>query len=346
MMYLLKRLDNRQMGTILPQMVRGLIRTKRLSLAFLDGYLMVAIDATGIFSSPRFHCKQCLTQQHKDGTVTYMHLIPEAKIISRDGMALSLLSEPIENPKQGNYDKQDCELKAFKRLAKRLKELFPRQKIVLLVDSDYAGAPFFTICNDNQWQFICTFKPGSIPTLFEEAMALLELEKDNAIVSQDNGARNIWRWLDYLPYHVGKHEFQLGFFDYRETGKGDDRYFSWLTGFTPSRDNVRKLTKGGRRRWLQRTKKRLQHGTFLRLLKHQRPYRAVPAAANRPYADAAIGEEQPRRRLRNAQVPRRPASGIAQERCTTSVLVRSRTAWNADPLRTSLTRRGPETPLL
>jgi len=173
----------------------------------------------------------------------------EAKIISRDGMALSLLSEPIENPKQGNYDKQDCELKAFKRLAKRLKELFPRQKIVLLVDSDYAGAPFFTICNDNQWQFICTFKPGSIPTLFEEAMALLELEKDNLMQRDHNGARNSWRWLDYLPYHVGKQELRLGFLDYRKTAKADDRYFSWLTGFTPSRDNVRKLTEGGRRRW-------------------------------------------------------------------------------------------------
>jgi len=173
----------------------------------------------------------------------------EAKIISRDGMALSLLSEPIENPKQGNYDKQDCELKAFKRLAKRLKELFPRQKIVLLVDSDYAGAPFFTICNDNQWQFICTFKPGSIPTLFEEAMALLELEKDNLMQRDHNGARNSWRWLDYLPYHVGKQELRLGFLDYPKTAKGDDRYFSWLTGFTPSRDNVRKLTEAGRRRW-------------------------------------------------------------------------------------------------
>ena len=249
MMYLLERVDTHQLGAVPAEMIRHLIRTKRLGESFLDGHLMVTIDATGIFSSRRPHCPQCLTQRRDDGTVTYMHHMLEAKVVSRHGMALSLLSEPIENPRAGRYDKQDCELNAFIRLARRLKQLFPRLNIVLLVDAEYACAPFFAICERNRWRFICTFKRGSIPTLFDEAQALLELLPDNAVSRTDDGVEKTWRWVEYLPYQQGKHEFPLSFFEYRETDTDEQHYFAWLANFTPTSDNVKQLAKGGRIRW-------------------------------------------------------------------------------------------------
>jgi hypothetical protein len=249
MMYLLERLNAHTLATVPAHMVRHLIRTKRLGESFLDGHLMVTIDATGIFSSNERHCPHCLTQRRDDGSVTYMHHMLEAKVVSRRGMALSLLSEPIDNPKGGAYDKQDCELKAFKRLAPRLKELFPRQRIVLLVDAEYAGAPFFAICQRNGWRFICTFKRGSIPTLFDEAMTLLKLQPENTLSCTHDGVSETWRWLDQLPYQQGKHEFTLGFFDYRQSDPDQQRYFAWLTNFTPTDRTVKSLTKGGRLRW-------------------------------------------------------------------------------------------------
>ena len=49
------------------------------------------------------------------------------------GFALSVMTEFIENPEEPPT-KQDCELKAFYRLADRLKQRFPRLPICLLLD--------------------------------------------------------------------------------------------------------------------------------------------------------------------------------------------------------------------
>jgi hypothetical protein len=53
--------------------------------------------------------------------VTCYHYVLEAKLVTRNGLCLSLASEWIENP-EGNYRKQDCERKAFLRLASKLKK--------------------------------------------------------------------------------------------------------------------------------------------------------------------------------------------------------------------------------
>ena len=70
--------------------------------------------------------------------------------------------------------KQDCETKAFKRLAARIKEDFPRLPILLLGDSLYAGEPVFDICKKNHWNYIIRYKEGSIMREYE---AIPEKEK-------------------------------------------------------------------------------------------------------------------------------------------------------------------------
>lgn len=53
--------------------------------------------------------------------------------------------------------KQDCESKAFKRLAERMKKDFPRLPIMLLFDSLYAGDSVFDICRDNKWNYMIRY---------------------------------------------------------------------------------------------------------------------------------------------------------------------------------------------
>ena len=54
-----------------------------------------------------------------------------------NGFSISLMSEWIENPADQVYDKQDCERKAFTRLATHLKQAFPRLPILILADGLY-----------------------------------------------------------------------------------------------------------------------------------------------------------------------------------------------------------------
>ena len=77
-------------------------------------------------------------------------------LTSRDhGMTIPLMSEILSYTKGDTGDnKQDCELKAFYRLASRLKKAFPALKIMLLLDGLYAKGPVAEICRKNKWQFM------------------------------------------------------------------------------------------------------------------------------------------------------------------------------------------------
>ena len=83
----------------------------------------IAVDGTGVVSFDYPHCEQCLHQTSKNDKTTYSHKVLNARLITPNGFSISVASEWIENPEHEAYDKQDCERKAFKRLAAKLKDL-------------------------------------------------------------------------------------------------------------------------------------------------------------------------------------------------------------------------------
>ena len=71
--------------------------------------------------------------------------------------------------------KQNCETKALKRLARKIKEAFPRLPIILLAGSLYASEPVMDPYLDNGcWEFIIHYKTGSILRIMEEYGKILE----------------------------------------------------------------------------------------------------------------------------------------------------------------------------
>ncbi|MCG4627823.1 transposase, partial [Anaerostipes hadrus] len=83
--------------------------------------------------------------------VLYMHHVLEAKLVVGD-MVFSIASEFIENESE-NVSKQDCELKAFDRLAKKIKKIFKRLPICILGDSLYACETVFNLCRAHKWKY-------------------------------------------------------------------------------------------------------------------------------------------------------------------------------------------------
>jgi len=152
--------------------VERLIRQKVLyPYRLLERYFLMAIDGTGTLTFPERHCPHCLTMTHH-GHATYYHPVLEAKLVTYTGLACSLMTEFVENPDQ-YPSKQDCELKAFYRLAERLKQRFPRLPLCLLLDGLFAGGPTFAICAQAGWKFIIVLPEADLPTLHEEFNALL-----------------------------------------------------------------------------------------------------------------------------------------------------------------------------
>ncbi len=160
----------------------------------LDKYWLIAVDATGIKSFSERHCDHCLKREYKNDKTgeiektIYFHYVLEAKLVVGD-MVFSIDTEFIENDKE--YNEQDCEIEAFKRLAKRLKENHKRRPICILGDSLYAVEPIFQICKKNNWKYIFTFKEGRTKSIWEEFQSLKELEKNDI---------NGYTWVNAIDY--------------------------------------------------------------------------------------------------------------------------------------------------
>ena len=59
-------------------------------------------------------------------------------------------------------------MKAFARLAKKLKSSFPRLPICIVGDGLYPNQNVFEICKGNNWEWIFTLKEGSLPSVWED----------------------------------------------------------------------------------------------------------------------------------------------------------------------------------
>ena len=89
----------------------------------------------------------------------------EARIITPWGWNIPLLTEAVD-AYDTEREKQDCEYRAFLRLAARLRELFPRQAFCIVGDALYCSRPIMETCRKNKWEFILVFKEGAMPKVY------------------------------------------------------------------------------------------------------------------------------------------------------------------------------------
>jgi hypothetical protein len=241
--YFTQRLCPEQLYDVRRRMIKRLIRSKCLDKFRLQGYYLIAIDGTGHLVFKERHCPHCLTKK-KDGQILYYyHNVLEAKLVTENGLCLSIETEFIEN--SDGTTKQDCELAAFYRLSKRLKKSFPQLKICLLLDALYGAAPVMDIAKRYKWRYIITFKRGSLPERYEEYSFLRELSKENMVEVSDKKITQKYFWVNGME-HKGN------FFDVAELRvqeEGRMRRFVWLTNFKLNKNNIVKIAKGGRLRW-------------------------------------------------------------------------------------------------
>jgi hypothetical protein len=253
-----KRLDIPQVQTVVSGTVSTLIRKKVLDRYRLRGrYFLVAIDGTGVLTFPERHCPHCLTVTH-NGHTTYYHPILEAKLVTRDGFAFSLMTEFIENP-AAYPTKQDCELKAFYRLANRLKQCFPRLPICLLLDGLFAGGPTFSICEKHRWKYLIVLQEDDLPSVQQQFNPLLDCFPENHIrfrPSDQYKTAQDFDWINDIEYVDSENtEHMVSVIRCLETkpdSKGElgTTRFKWITNFTVKIINVIELAnQGGRLRW-------------------------------------------------------------------------------------------------
>ncbi len=243
--YFMKRTSTEDLVRTRTRMVRQLVRKRALDRFRVEGRVLVAADGTGIVTYSRRHCDHCLTQKHGDVTI-YYHLVLEAKLVTSNGMAFSIGTEFIENPGP-DPDKQDCERKAFARLAPELKAAFPQMTICMLLDGLYLCEPVMRQCREHGWAFVTTFKEGSASAVWSEFKALQKECPENYLRRTTGGARQEFRWVNDLQF--GKETVSA--IECIETAPdGTVTRFAWATSMHVDRHNVVSIANGaGRLRW-------------------------------------------------------------------------------------------------
>ena len=254
---LLKQSPPENLSWLRQKMIRSIIRMKLLeNYRLLAKYYLIPVDGTGHLTyGEKRHCPHCLTKK-VNGKTYYYHNALEAKIATANGLVLSIGTEMIENTPGAQKmsvkkRKQDCELKAFYRLAPELKKAFPQLKICLLLDSLYACDPVFKICDKYDWKYIITFKEGSMPETFAWYESLKKKEQpENAATVRAGKITQRFNWVTGIKYRGP--EINILECNERKPGKKGpltDTRFSWVTNLKINECNFKEIAKGGRLRW-------------------------------------------------------------------------------------------------
>jgi hypothetical protein len=292
-----------------PSEVEGIIHDMTVSLTrrntfnksrIRNKYWQVLADGTMLSSFKHRHCGSCLFKRHKnkDGVVTsleFYHYALEAKLVLHENLVFSICTEFVENeggipseeelfsPGYGgpgkDKKKQDCEIKAFYRLAAKLKKDFPRLNICITADGLYACKQVFEDCQNNNWRFIIRFKEGSIPSLYDtyrqvsgrpgQPFQVLHKPNSGTIHKKKDkmppGENDGFVKLDYA--FASKLEYDGFSLCMAECKDSSVEYpFLFLTDLPAGRTNCESTVADGRRRWRienEAFKVQKQHGYYL-----------------------------------------------------------------------------------
>jgi hypothetical protein len=125
----------------------------------------------------------------------------EANLAFANGTVVPLLSEVL-SADQGDSerDKQDCEQRAFHRLAQRLKQCFSHLPILVLLDGLYPNGPIIQLCRQNHWDFMMVLQDASLTTVWEEFEGLKKLQSQNRLAQKWGDRRQQFCWVNGIEY--------------------------------------------------------------------------------------------------------------------------------------------------
>lgn len=245
---LLEKLNPEELENIQKDIVYSMIRRKTFDDARVLKRWQVIVDATeldkGYKKKNDGYLSRCYNRGEEAEFTKYHRSILEAKIYLGNNLVCSIASEPIENSdeyvnRSEETIKQDCESKAFVRLATKIKKKFPRLPIVITADGLYVTQRVLQICKDYHWDYIIRYKEGCASSIAKEYRALPEVEKSGTDMEFQND--------------IMFQDFDVNLIYYKDKRKVDGEEkttgFAWITSIRITKNNAKKIVRAGRNRW-------------------------------------------------------------------------------------------------
>jgi hypothetical protein len=230
---------------------RQLQRGKALeAFAFHRGCYLLSLDGTGYFSSSSIHCDSCLEKVNKQtGEVTYQHQMLAAVMIHPDHReVIPFAPEPIV--KQDGTGKNDCERNAAKRLLRQIRREHPHLKLIVVEDGLASNAPHIRELQSLDMHFILGAKPGDHDFLWDQVLAAWDADQVTTICWTEGQVSCELSFINGVPLNEANQDLRVNWLHYSEFGpNGEERKWTWVTDLEISRQNARRLVRGGRCRW-------------------------------------------------------------------------------------------------
>lgn len=228
-------------------------------LVWLDGYYLLAMDGTGIYSSEKVSSPYCLKKQKKNDRILYYQQMLGAAIVHPDQrVVIPLCPEMII--KQDGTTKQDCERRAAQRFLNDFRREHPHLKCVVIEDGISSNGPHILDLKNHNLRFILGAKPGDHAFLFEQ---LDQAVKDGKAVefsetdANHPGISHTYRFINGLSLNKSHPEIFVNMLEYWQIdGSGKETRFSWVTDLALTCENVYQIMRAGRARW------RIENETF------------------------------------------------------------------------------------
>lgn len=245
----LERLDPKELEMVITGEIKDLIRRKTFNNARFKNKWVVIVDGTeldeGYIKKNEGYLSRCYNAGTENEFTKYHRSVLEAKLYLGKRLLISMASEPIENSAEYNEKKmseaaikQDCESKAFIRLAAKLKKRFPRLPIILLADALYVTDNVISICEKYEWDYLIRYKKGAASSIATDYDGLPEY----GTVGKAEFANQIV---------FGKHDVNVLKFEETKIKKGQKQRteFAWITNIEITEKNAEKMAEIGRLRW-------------------------------------------------------------------------------------------------
>jgi len=202
---LLERIEVSELEMAHVGVVRRLIRNKKFQRFLINRCYPIAIDGTqklvreGRWYAEGEWLERVLETSEGEKVQQYVYVL-EANLVFHTGLSLPLLSEFLSYDEGDLTDKQDSELKAFKRLAARLKGYFPRLPIVVLLDGLYPNGPLMEQCQGYDWEYMIVFPDKCLSSVWKKVEALRPALLSNQHQRIWRGRRQRFWWVNHIEY--------------------------------------------------------------------------------------------------------------------------------------------------
>lgn len=217
--------------------VKTLIRSKMFDKYRFNGAFQLLFDGTGLSNHNYNLNGNCLERKHKDGKVSYYKYVLECKLVVSN-IVISLDTEFIENAKMlTEKQKQDCEINAFKRMVKRIKKNYPKQKFIITGDALYASTPIINLCKKYKWNYIFNLKPERLKEINDTFEGNIKILNETSVKDY------------YLSSNIEFNKNMINVFKYNETKKNKKTTFRYISNINVSDDNIKEIVTLGRKRW-------------------------------------------------------------------------------------------------